>query len=171
MKDKLNTIYQMDYLEYLKKLPNECVDLVLIDPPYGMTQNKWDKGVDLYILFQELNRIKKQTSPILCFATGLFAYEVISVNKKNFKYDLIWRKGERVSGFLNAKKQPLRNHESILVFYDKQPTYNPQFSIGNPLHSKGKKYLTKDNVNNNYNVYKQEDDKRAGATQKYPKVY
>ena len=68
--------------------------------------------------------------------------------KKWYKYDLIWKKGDRVSGFLNSNKQFLRNHEQLLIFYKKQPTYNIQFDLnGKPLHGKGTKYLTKNGIN------------------------
>lgn len=165
----LNQIVQADCLDYLKSIESESVDLILTDPPYNITQNKWDNEVDLTKLFIEFKRIKKQNSPILIFATGIFLHKVILANIKNYKYDLIWQKDNRVSGFLNANRQPLRNHESILVFYEKQPTYNPQFTTGQPLHSKGNLYLKKDNINNNYNCYKQGSDNRKGTTQKYPK--
>lgn len=169
MEDKINKIIQMDCLEYLRSLPDGCADLILLDPPYNMTQNKWDLDIDLERLWEQINRIKKQETAIIIFTAGIFTAKVMLSNEKHYKYDLIWKKGERTSGFLNAKKQPLRNHENILIFYEKPPTYNPQFSEGKPLHSKGKAYLYKENINNNYNCYKQGEDNRAGETQKYPK--
>jgi hypothetical protein len=70
-----------------------------------------------------------------------------------FRYDIIWDK-QLVSGFLNAKRMPLRVHEQIAIFYKKPPVYNPQFEIGNPSHNKGTKHLTKEAINNNYGEYK-----------------
>jgi site-specific DNA-methyltransferase (adenine-specific) len=88
-------------------------------------------------------------------------------NEKLWKYNIIWKKGNRVSGFLNAKKQPLRNHEDIMVFYKKQPTYNPQMTIGQPLHGKGSG--VHNFKNSNYGDFKEMDDTRKGSTLKYPK--
>ena len=72
------------------------------------------------------------------------------------------------SGFLNANRQPLRNHEQIAVFYKHTPIYNPQFSEGQPLHGRGKKYLEKKSINNNYGDFKIMQDIRKGETKKYP---
>ena len=88
----------------------------------------------------------------------------IFLNKLN---DLIWDK-VLTSGFLNAKRMPLRQHEQIAVFYKKLPKYNPQFTSGKPLHSKGKAYKDKPIVNQNYGVFHTADDSRAGSTEKYP---
>lgn len=84
-----------------------------------------------------------------------------------FKYDLVWDK-VLTSGFLNAKRMPLRQHEQIAVFYKKAPTYNPQFTQGKPLHSKGKAYLEKDMTNRNYGKFNALEDTRKGSTEKYP---
>ena len=101
----------------------------------------------------------------------MFSAKLMLSNEKWWRYNLVWKKGERTTGFLNAKKQPLRNHEDILIFYGKgSGTYNPQYTIGQPLHGKGNKYKTKDGKNNNYGKYDSKlDDVRKGSTQKYPK--
>jgi site-specific DNA-methyltransferase (adenine-specific) len=84
-----------------------------------------------------------------------------------FKYDLVWNK-ILTSGFLNAKRQPLRLHEQIAIFYKKQPTYNPQMEVGEPSHSKGNKYKEKDVTNNNYGkINAVETDSESNL--KYPK--
>ena len=62
-------------------------------------------------------------------AQGSFYIDLVNSNKKLFRYDLVWDK-QLTSGFLNAKRQPLRRHENIAVFYKKQPVYNPQFTEG-----------------------------------------
>ena len=80
---------------------------------------------------------------------------------------MIWDK-QLTSGFLNANKMPLRKHEQIAIFYKKLPKYNPQYISGKPLHSKGKKYREKENINNNYGQYHNIVDNRAGSTRKHP---
>lgn len=84
-----------------------------------------------------------------------------------YRYDLCWNK-ILTSGFLNAKRMPLRQHEQIAVFYKKKPIYNPQMGVGKPLHSKGHSYKEKDATNNNYGEYGVVDDDRVGSTEKYP---
>ncbi|MBC8549892.1 MAG: site-specific DNA-methyltransferase, partial [Candidatus Brocadiales bacterium] len=95
------------------------------DLPYGVTaRNKWDSIIPFEQLWKEWNRIKKETTPIILTAIQPFTSFTVMSNPDNFKYEWIWEK-ERGTGFLNAKKQPLRKHEQILVFYDKQTNYNP----------------------------------------------
>lgn len=168
---KLNDIYLGDCINIMKDIDNNSIDLIITDLPYNVTQNKWDKNIiPLDLLWNEYKRIIKTNGAILLFAQGIFAAKLIISNEKWYKYDLIWKKGERVSGFLNAKKQFMRNHEQILAFYKKQPTYNPIFTEGKPLHSKGKKYLNKEGVNNNYGYYDTTiPETRKGSTLKYPK--
>lgn len=93
--------------------------------------------------------------------------ELVNSNLKMFRYDLIWNK-VLTTGFLNANKQPLRQHEQLAVFYKRQPTYNPQFKIGRPLHGRGISYKNKKQVNNNYGSFKVLADTRKGNTKKYP---
>ena len=88
-------------------------------------------------------------------------------NESLYKYTWIWKKGERVSGFLNAKKMPLRNHEDILVFYKKQPTYNPQFTEGKESHGRGTKIYSKESTSV-YLPIKQMDTAKSNL--KYPKT-
>lgn len=95
-----------------------------------------------------------------------FFVDLIDSNRKLYRYDLVWDK-VLTSGFLNAKRMPLRRHEQIGVFYKKLPTYNLQFTEGKPLHSRGISYKGKNPKNQNYGNYKMTDD-RAGSTKKYP---
>lgn len=166
-----NEIYLGDCLDVMKQIDKESVDMILADLPYNMTKNKWDQNViPLDLLWKEYKRIIKKNGAIVLFAQGIFSAKLIMSNEKWFRYDLIWKKGDRVSGFLNANRQFLRNHEQLLVFYKQQPTYNAQFSEGKPLHGKGSKYLDKEGVNNNYGYYDTTiPETRKGSTQKYPK--
>lgn len=125
-----------DCLEKMKDIPSNSIDMILTDLPYGVTsRNEWDQVIDQTKLWSEWYRIKKETSPIVLTAIQPFSSFIVNSNYKDFKYEMIWRK-QQGTGFLNAKKQPLRNHESILVFYEKQPTYNPQMRKGQPYRCK-----------------------------------
>ena len=156
-----------DCLEEMKSIPNEKIDMILCDLPYGVTRNKKDIILPFNKLWEQYERIIKPNGVICLFAQGTFYVDLVNSNRKLFRYDLIWDK-ELVSGFLNAKKQPLRRHEQIAIFYKKLPTYHPQFSKGAPLHSKGTAYKSKDVTNNNYGEFKTTDDTRSGETNKYP---
>jgi len=161
-----------DCLKVMKEIPDESVDLVLTDPPFGITKNKWDSILPLNIMWKLLNKITKDNTAIILFSQGKFSARLILSNEKYFRYNLIWDKGDRGSGFLNASRMPLRNHEEILVFYRKQPIYNPQFSEGKPLKSMGTKFRFKEMKNNNYNKFDSRNNpsaKRVGDTRKYPK--
>jgi len=161
-------LYMGDCLELMKDLPDKSIDLILCDLPYGVTQNKKDISLSFDCLWENYNRIIKDTGAILLFGQGLFFVDLINSNRKMFRYDLVWDK-ELTSGFLNANRMPLRSHEQIGVFYKKQPTYNPQFSIGNALHGRGTAYKTKELKNNNYGKFEVTADNRKGSTKKYPK--
>lgn len=118
-----------DCLDLLPSLQDQSVDLILSDPPYGTTRCSWDSQIDLQALWQEFRRVSKPTTAIVLTAAQPFSSALVMSNPFMFRYEWIWEKGN-ATGFLNAKKQPLRAHESILVFYNKQPTYNPQMTDG-----------------------------------------
>ena len=160
-------LYQGDCLEIMKLIKNKSIDMILCDLPYGLTQNKDDKRIPFELLWKEYERIIKDNGCIALFCQGLFYIDLVNSNRKLFRYDLIWDKC-LVSGFLNANRMPLRKHEQIAIFYKSLPTYNPQFTIGNPLHGKGNSYLTKDIINQNYGKFNQIEDLRKGSTNKYP---
>jgi DNA modification methylase len=151
-------------------IDTHIVDMILADLPYGVTRNKKDIMIPFELLWKNYNRIIKPNGCIALFAQGMFAHKLALSNEKMYRYDLIWKKGERVTGFLNAKKQILRNHEQILIFYKKQPTYHPQFTEGTPQHSKGNAFSFKEGKNQNYGYFDSKiPDIRKGTTQKYPK--
>lgn len=141
-------IHYADCKDVLETIEAGSVDLLLQDTPFGVTQNKWDVKPNLPEMWPLWNRATKESGAMIFFATQPFASELILSNAKNFRYDLIWYKA-LASGFLNAKKMPLRNHESILVFYRKLPTYNPQMGVG--IRKKGKK--TEGAKSSNYGKY------------------
>lgn len=125
----LNTIHLGDCLDLMSKITDQSIDMILCDLPYGTTKNKWDIIIDPIIMWQQYKRILKPTGIIVLTAAQPFTTILINSNPKMFKYDLIWYK-PLGTGFLNSKKMPMRNHEHILVFYDKLPTYNPQMGVG-----------------------------------------
>ena len=130
-----NIIYHCDCIEGMKILSDNSVDMVLTDPPYGTTQNKWDTVVDMDAFWKEIKRVTKKNSAILIFTQMPFTATVVMSNTKMFRYELICEK-YNPTGFLNASRMPLKCHENILVFYEKLPTYNPQMIQGKP-HSRG----------------------------------
>jgi site-specific DNA-methyltransferase (adenine-specific) len=105
--------------------------MICTDPPYGVTACHWDKVVDIPAMWQQFNRVISKNGAMVMTATQPFATDLINSNRKMFKYELIWAKTSPV-GFAIANKQPMRAHENILVFYSKQPTYNPQKMPGEP---------------------------------------
>ena len=159
-----------DCLELMKDIPDHSIDMILCDLPYQRTHNKWDSIIPFDKLWNQYERIIKVNGAICLFADGMFMADLMESNKKLWRYNLVWNK-VLTSGFLNAKRQPLRQHEEIIVFYKKMPTYNPQFTEGQPLHGMGNAFKEKLNENNNYNQfksYKNPSANRAGDTKKYP---
>ena len=161
------TLYKGDCLVEMNKITDKSVDMILCDLPYGVTNNKKDCCLPFDKLWNEYHRIVKDNTPIVLFSQGTFFIDLVNSNRKEFRYDLIWNKVLK-TGFLNAKRMPLRQHEQIAVFYKKLPTYNPQFTQGSPLHSKGSAYKSKSLINNNYGDFNITDDERQGSTEKYP---
>ena len=119
-----------DSLELMKNIPAKSIDFIFADLPYQATQCEWDKQLPPEPLWEQYERIIKDNGAIALTATQPFASMLIMSNLKLFRYDIIWEKTSP-TGYLNAKKMPLRSHESILIFYKKLPTYNPQKTIGN----------------------------------------
>lgn len=147
------------------EIPNNFVDMILVDLPYGMTKNSWDKPIPFDFLWREYYRIAKENAAIILFGQDKFTARAIVSNEKDHRYNLIWKKGERTTGFLNANRMPLRNHEDLAVFYRKLPIYNPQMTIGPSSHSPGTK--RKSNKTSNYGLF--DDVRKAGTELKYPK--
>lgn len=160
-------LYNGDCLEVMKTIPDKSVDMICCDLPYEVTQNKDDIKIPFEPLWKEYERIIKDNGCIALFAQGLFYVDLVNSNRKLFRYDLVWDK-VLTSGFLNAKRMPLRQHEQIAIFYKKLPTYNPQFTQGKPLHGKGISYMDKELKNQNYGQFHQTEDLRKGSTEKYP---
>ena len=105
-----------DCLELMSNIPDKSIDLVLCDLPYGVTQHEKDIPIPFAPLWKEYLRITKDTAAIVLFAQSDFYVDRVNSNRELFRYDLVWNK-ELTSGFLNARRMPLRQHEQIAVFY------------------------------------------------------
>jgi DNA modification methylase len=159
--DFVNKIVQGDCLEVMQLIPSKSIDMILCDLPYGTTQNKWDSVIDLQKLWTEYERIVKDNGVIALTSQGVFTARLILSNEKLFKYKITWIKSKSTN-FLNAKKQPLRKHEDICIFYKKQPTYNPQMVEGE-AYDKG---VRKDQYTGSYGDFKPRHVKSNG--ERYP---
>ena len=137
MSNVINRLFEGDCLEYMKEIPDGSVDMILCDLPYGMTQNKWDSYIQLDKLWEQYNRIIKTNGAIVLTSNGVFTAKLILSQPNIYKYKWVWEKS-KPTNFLNAKKQPLRKHEDVCVFYKKQPVYHPQMTKGEP-YDKGKR--------------------------------
>ena len=158
------TLLHGDCLERMKEIPDGSVDLVLVDLPYGTTQNKWDSVIDLETMWEQLNRICKVNAAKLMFAQTPFDKVLGCSNLKDLKYEWVWEK-TTATGHLNAKKMPMKAHENILVFYDKLPTYNPQKTSG---HKPANSYTKHQDDGSNYGKTKV-GVSGGGQTDRYPR--
>lgn len=129
---ELNKVYNEDCLEGMKRIPDKSIDMVLCDLPYGTTQNKWDSILPFDRLWKQYKRVLKDNGATVLFASQPFTSLLITSNLRDYKYTWVWDKVNKFSGHLNAKKQPLRITEDIVLFYSQQPTYNPIMVKGDP---------------------------------------
>lgn len=156
-------LWQGDCLELMNNIPDKYIDAIITDLPYGTTQCKWDSIIPFEPLWKQYNRIIKDNGAIVLFGTEPFSSHLRLSNLKNYKYDWIWDK-VKGTGFLNAKKQPMRNHELISIFYKKQCTYNPQKTYG---HKMKKSYRSKDLQTEVYGEMK--NDYTYESAERYPR--
>ena len=156
-----NIIYHGDCIEGMKILPDNSVDMVLTDPPYGTTQNKWDTVVDMDAFWKEIKRVTKKNSAILIFTQMPFTATVVMSNPKMFRYEWIVEKNN-ATGFLNARRMPLKAHENVLAFYNKLPVYHPQMTQGKP-YMRGQS-----GHSSNYNYFEHEAKKNY-SSERFPR--
>lgn len=124
-----------DCLERMKEIPSGSVDMILTDPPYGTTACKWDSIIPLEPMWEQLKRVIKPNGAIVMTAQTPFDKVLGASNLQMLKYEWVWEK-TAATGHLNANKSPMKAHENILVFYKRQPTYNPQKTTGHkPVNS------------------------------------
>lgn len=157
----INQVIKGDCLEVMKKIPAKSVDMILCDLPYGTTQNHWDSIIPIDQLWSHYERIIKDKGVIALTGQGLFTANLMLSNPRLFKYKITWVKS-KPTNFLNAKKQPLRKHEDVCIFYKSQPAYNPQMTYGEP-YNKG---FRKDQFTGSYGDFKTVEVKSNG--ERYP---
>lgn len=164
-------IYCGDCLQVMSEIEASSIDMILCDLPYGILNKrnklaKWDCPIDLDKLWSEYSRIIKPNGAIVLFGNGAFTAELVMSNRKLWRYNLVWDKVQK-TGFLNANRMPLRQHEDLAVFYKKPPVYNPQMRKCAPHernHSRGN--LNNQYVNSCYGNFKTVENKRN--LEKYP---
>jgi site-specific DNA-methyltransferase (adenine-specific)/modification methylase len=122
-----------DCLDVMESIADSSVDMILCDLPYGTTQNRWDSVIPLEQLWEHYSRVLKPRGVIALTSQGIFTAKLILSNERWFKYKFVWVKS-KPTNFLNARRQPLRQHEDICVFYKEQPKYNPIMSEGTPYN-------------------------------------
>ena len=125
----INTVLHGDCLELMKQIPDKSIDMILCDLPYGTTRNQWDSIIPLDELWKQYERIIKENGAIVLTAQTPFDKILGVSNLKDLRYEWIWQK-DQASNFLNARHNPMKIHENILVFYKKTPMYNPQMREG-----------------------------------------
>lgn len=128
-----STFYQGDCLVEMDKIADKSIDMILCDLPYGTTACKWDSIIPFEPLWKHYERVIKDNGAIVLTGSQPFTSCLVMSNTKIFRYELIWDKVNRYTGYANANKMPLRKHENVLVYYKKLPVFNKQFRDGKPF--------------------------------------
>lgn len=131
---EIDHIYNEDCLEGMKRIDDGAVDCIITDLPYEVLHKdnphaQWDKIIPIEPMWEQFLRISKPSAPIVLFAQGMLMARLMISQPKIWRYNIVWNK-VRVTNFLNAKNQPLRIYENILVFYKDTCIYNPQMTKG-----------------------------------------
>ncbi len=150
-------LFKGDCLNWMPKLPDKSFDMIMCDLPYGTTQNKWDSVIPLNLLWEQYERIIKDNGVIVLTAQTPFDKVLGVSNLKLLKYEWIWEKSKS-TGYLNARKMPMKNHENVLIFYKSPPIYNPQMTEGKPYKNNHKPGDTGNNYGENKKEYSFENN-------------
>jgi DNA modification methylase len=126
---KTAILAQGDCLERMKEIPAGSVDMILADPPFGTTRNKWDIIIPLELMWERIWKCLKPNGVVVLCASQPFTSILISSQIEHFKTEWVWIKNKG-SGHLNAKKMPMKFHETLQIFYKQKPNYNPQMTDG-----------------------------------------
>lgn len=132
-----NVVIKGDCLEEMKNIPDGSVDMILTDLPYGTTACSWDTIIPFEPMWEHFKRVIKRNGAIVLTASQPFTSKLVMSNLGMFKYEWIWEK-TLATGHLTANKQPMKEHENILVYYKETPTYNTQKSKSKPYYKKNK---------------------------------
>jgi len=149
---KLNEIHHGDCLELMKDIPDNSIDLVLTDPPYGISVCKWDNIIPFEPMWKQLKRVTKDNGAIVLFGSEPFSSYLRISNIKQYKYDIIWDK-DKASNILNCNRQILKTHEIISIFYKKQCQYNPQKVKLDKPRKRNNRRVKSDNLGDNSKDY------------------
>jgi len=131
--EMLNIITEGDCIDIMQKIDDKSIDMILCDLPYGITACKWDAVIPFDLLWGQYNRIIKENGVIVLTASQPFTSALIMSNPKMFKHEWIWVKN-RGSNFANTVREPMKEHESVIVFAPGKFTYNKQMQ---PRNGKG----------------------------------
>lgn len=144
-----------DCLENIKRLELNSIDFCYFNPPFGITDAKYDKPLNWVELWPEIWRVLKPKGVVAIHSSQPFTFDLVASQRKHFKYNWYWKKiGCAPTGFLFSKYQPNRNIEEICIFYKKFGTYNPQMVLRDkPYNDKGKRILKSDYYSENFNTY------------------
>lgn len=143
----LNRIHHCDALELLRRLPDASVDMVLCDLPYGVMSNSWDNIIPIAPMWNELQRVVTSTGTVVLTACEPFATDLRNGARHLYKYDYVWVKEHKITGFAHSRNMPLSAFENCLVFskgsvahkgQKRRMTYNPQLTKGKAYTSTGK---------------------------------
>lgn len=148
-----------DCFDRMREIADGSVDMVLADLPYGTTQNKWDSVLPLDALWREYWRVCRPGAAVVLTAAQPFTSALVMSQDRAFRYDWVWDKVQPV-GFLNAKKQPLRRHESVLVFSQEAPNYFPQKTSGHAVIKRTKGGKRSENYGQHVVLSDSSDDTR-----------
>lgn len=144
---ELDKIYNMDCLKGMEMIPDGSVDAVICDLPYGTTRNGWDSVIPMDELWAQYRRVCKPDAAIVLFSQQPFTSALVMSNPGMFRYEWIWQK-ELGTGFLNANRAPLKEHENIMVFSKAQAVYHPQMKSGYEKYTR-----TANGYSTNYGKY------------------
>jgi site-specific DNA-methyltransferase (adenine-specific) len=133
-----NSVSHADLFDLCAAMPDASVDMIAADLPYATTQNVWDVLIPLEPMWSAFKRIIKKNGVIALTCNQPFTSDLIVSNRGMYHEELIWNKVLAV-GFLDANRKHLKQHETVLIFCDGMPTYNPQMSKGNPYTRPPKK--------------------------------
>ncbi|MBF0554002.1 MAG: site-specific DNA-methyltransferase [Nitrospirae bacterium] len=154
---QIGQLHEGDCLEVMCHIESQSIDMVICDLPYGTTRNKWDSVIPLDRLWNEYQRILNPRGVIALTSQGIFTAKLIMSKEEWFRYKFVWVKS-KPTNFLNARRQPLRQHEDICIFYGRQPEYHPVMWQAEP-YNKG---YRKDQYTGSYGDFKPSLVKSAG---------